>query len=240
MSTADDRLRRRRAAGLAPSYQLFYDEPVHLVRGDGVWVYDADGNRYLDCYNNVPSVGHAHPRVVRALSDQAALLNTHTRYLHEHVVELAERLGATAAGRSAHLLLRVHRHRSQRSRRADRPHGHRQPRRDRDRAFVPRQLRPGRQALDRQLPGGGAARLAGRGRTTEHVQGADPDGDRRSGSGRCYAELVDDAADALGAARPRHRGVAGRHQLGLERGADRSTRLRHPFRRDRSRATVDW
>ena len=98
MSTADDELRRRRAASLAPSYQLFYDEPVHLVRGDGVWVYDADGNRYLDCYNNVPSVGHAHPRVVQALADQAALLNTHTRYLHEHVVELAERLGAILPG----------------------------------------------------------------------------------------------------------------------------------------------
>jgi 4-aminobutyrate aminotransferase-like enzyme len=98
VNTADDQLRRRRAAGLAPSYQLFYDEPVHLVRGDGVWVYDAEGNRYLDCYNNVPSVGHAHPRVVRALSDQAALLNTHTRYLHEHVVELAERLGTMLPG----------------------------------------------------------------------------------------------------------------------------------------------
>jgi len=93
VSTTDDELRQRRAASLAPSYQLFYDEPVHLVRGDGVWVHDAQGNRYLDCYNNVPSVGHAHPRVVAALTTQAGLLNTHTRYLHENVVELAERLG---------------------------------------------------------------------------------------------------------------------------------------------------
>ncbi len=94
----DDDLRRRRAAVLAPSYQLFYDDPVHLVRGDGVWLFDAEGNRYLDCYNNVPSVGHAHPRVVAALADQTGLLNTHTRYLHEHVVELAERLGASLPG----------------------------------------------------------------------------------------------------------------------------------------------
>jgi 4-aminobutyrate aminotransferase-like enzyme len=83
---------------LAPSYQLFYDEPVQLVRGEGIWVWDADGRRYLDCYNNVPSVGHAHPRVVAALIEQASLLNTHTRYLHEKVVDLAERLGAGLAG----------------------------------------------------------------------------------------------------------------------------------------------
>jgi 4-aminobutyrate aminotransferase-like enzyme len=94
----DHDLIRRRAAVLAPSYQLFYDEPVHLVRGEGVWLIDAEGNRYLDCYNNVPSVGHAHPRVVSALARQTGLLNTHTRYLHEHVVELAERLGNSLPG----------------------------------------------------------------------------------------------------------------------------------------------
>ena len=96
--SADGELLRRRAAALAPSYQLFYDEPVHLVRGEGAWLYDADGKRYLDCYNNVPSVGHAHPRVVAALAGQSSLLNTHTRYLHEHVVELAERLAASLPG----------------------------------------------------------------------------------------------------------------------------------------------
>jgi 4-aminobutyrate aminotransferase-like enzyme len=96
--SSDADLVRRRAAVLAPSYQLFYDEPVHLVRGEGVWLYDVDGKRYLDCYNNVPSVGHAHPRVVAALARQTGLLNTHTRYLHEHVVELAERLGASLPG----------------------------------------------------------------------------------------------------------------------------------------------
>jgi 4-aminobutyrate aminotransferase-like enzyme len=95
---ADADLLRRRLAALAPSYQLFYDEPVHLVRGEGVWLFDADGNRYLDCYNNVPCVGHAHPRVVAALAEQTGLLNTHTRYLHEHVVALAERLATSLPG----------------------------------------------------------------------------------------------------------------------------------------------
>ncbi len=94
----DTELLARRARALAPSYQLFYDDPVHLVRGEGVWLYDPDGRRYLDCYNNVPSVGHAHPRVVDALVHQASLLNTHTRYLHAAVVELAERLGAMLPG----------------------------------------------------------------------------------------------------------------------------------------------
>jgi 4-aminobutyrate aminotransferase-like enzyme len=96
--TSDADLLRRRATALAPSYQLFYDDPVQLVRGDGVWVFDAGGNRYLDCYNNVPSVGHAHPRVVAAVANQTAQINTHTRYLHENVVELAERLAASLAG----------------------------------------------------------------------------------------------------------------------------------------------
>jgi 4-aminobutyrate aminotransferase-like enzyme len=87
-------LRTRRESALAPSYQLFYDDPVHLVRGEDVWVTDVDGNRLLDCYNNVPSVGHAQPPLVAALAGQAAQLNTHTRYLHDEVVRLAERLGS--------------------------------------------------------------------------------------------------------------------------------------------------
>jgi 4-aminobutyrate aminotransferase-like enzyme/Ser/Thr protein kinase RdoA (MazF antagonist) len=88
-------LRERRGRALGPSYRLFYDRPVHLVRGEGTWLYDAEGGRYLDCYNNVASVGHCHPHVVAALSRQAATLNTHTRYLHDHVVRYAERLSAT-------------------------------------------------------------------------------------------------------------------------------------------------
>ena len=80
-STAANRL-------LGPAYRLFYEHPVHLVRGEGVWLFDQKGRPYLDVYNNVPVVGHCHPRVVEALSRQAATLNTHTRYLHESVLDL--------------------------------------------------------------------------------------------------------------------------------------------------------
>jgi 4-aminobutyrate aminotransferase-like enzyme len=82
----------RRAALLGPAYRLFYETPLHLVRGDGVWLYDRDGNAYLDTYNNVASVGHCHPRVVAAMADQAATLATHTRYLHDAVLDYADRL----------------------------------------------------------------------------------------------------------------------------------------------------
>jgi len=77
---------------MGSAYRLFYDKPIHLVRGEGVWLYDADGRRYLDMYNNVPHVGHCHPHVVEAICQQAITLNTHTRYLHDNVVNLAERL----------------------------------------------------------------------------------------------------------------------------------------------------
>ncbi len=87
-----DSLLERRYRVLGRNSPLFYDKPLHLVRGEGVWLYDAEGKRYLDAYNNVPHVGHCHPRVVAALSRQAAMLNTHTRYLDENVVAYAERL----------------------------------------------------------------------------------------------------------------------------------------------------
>ena len=82
----------RRTALLGPAYRLFYDTPLHLVRGDGVWLYDRDGNAYLDAYNNVASLGHCHPRVVAALAAQAGMLSTHTRYLHDAVLDYADRL----------------------------------------------------------------------------------------------------------------------------------------------------
>lgn len=85
--------RRRRLLG--PGYQLFYQNPLHLVRGEGVWVHDVDGQRYLDVYNNVPSVGHCHPHVVDALCRQARLLNTHTRYLDDNILDFAEKLLST-------------------------------------------------------------------------------------------------------------------------------------------------
>lgn len=91
----DQALLERRYRVLGRNAPLFYERPVHLVRGKGVWVTDADGRDYLDVYNNVPHVGHCHPRVVDAIAKQVATLNIHTRYLHETVVEYAERLTAT-------------------------------------------------------------------------------------------------------------------------------------------------
>ena len=85
----------RRTRLLGPSMSLFYEEPVHIVRGEGVWLWDADGKRYLDCYNNVPHVGHCNARVVAAITEQASTLNTHTRYLHEGILDYVERLTAT-------------------------------------------------------------------------------------------------------------------------------------------------
>lgn len=85
----------RRERLLGPNMTTFYDDPVHIIRGKGAWLWDADGNQFLDCYNNVPHVGHAHPKVVEAITQQAATLNTHTRYLHEGIVNYGERLTAT-------------------------------------------------------------------------------------------------------------------------------------------------
>jgi len=91
----DDELRaRRRVLGSALS-SLTYERPLHLVRGEGSRMFDRDGRAYLDAYNNVPVVGHSHPRVVTAIARQAATLNTNTRYLHRTVIDLAERLVAT-------------------------------------------------------------------------------------------------------------------------------------------------
>ncbi|MCO4759362.1 MAG: aminotransferase class III-fold pyridoxal phosphate-dependent enzyme [Oceanospirillaceae bacterium] len=88
-------LLQRRTKLIGKHSPLFYDEPLQLVKGEDVWVFDQNGKRYLDVYNNVPHVGHCHPHVVKALTDQASTLNTHTRYLHENIVKYAERLTAT-------------------------------------------------------------------------------------------------------------------------------------------------
>lgn len=85
---------RRRRVNLSTSLSLSYREPIHMVRGDGAFLIDAEGNRWLDLVNNVAHVGHEHPRVVRALHDQAAKLNTNTRYLHPNIVDYAERMRA--------------------------------------------------------------------------------------------------------------------------------------------------
>ena len=65
-----DQMIKRRERLLGPAYRLFYDRPLNIVRGEGVWLFDCDGNRYLDMYNNVAHVGHCHPHVVQAIKKQ--------------------------------------------------------------------------------------------------------------------------------------------------------------------------
>ena len=89
-------LAARREAVLGPAMEaLTYDAPIHVVEASGVWMTTADGRRYLDAYNNVPCVGHGHPRVTEAIARQSRRVNTNMRYLHEAAIELAERLLAT-------------------------------------------------------------------------------------------------------------------------------------------------
>jgi len=87
-------LAERRAQVLPPNLSLSYASPIHVVRGLGTRLFDPMGRSYLDCVNNVAHVGHEHPAVVRAGQRQMAVLNTNTRYLHERVIEYAERLTA--------------------------------------------------------------------------------------------------------------------------------------------------
>jgi 4-aminobutyrate aminotransferase-like enzyme len=105
--TLDPELRRiveRRSRLLGPAYKPFYRHPVRIVRAEGVHLYDADGQAYLDAYNNVPSVGHCHPRVVEAIARQAATLNTHTRYANDLILDYAERLLATYPAQIGHVM----------------------------------------------------------------------------------------------------------------------------------------
>ena len=81
--------RRQQLMGQAT---LFYQSPVHIVRGEGVYLYDDAGRKYVDMYNNVPCVGHANPHVVAAVAKQLGTLNVHSRYLHEGILDFAERL----------------------------------------------------------------------------------------------------------------------------------------------------
>ncbi|SDX90371.1 aspartate aminotransferase family protein [Citreimonas salinaria] len=95
MTRSTGKMLADRARLLGPNVSTFYEDPVHFVKGEGVWLWDADGRRYLDCYNNVPHVGHCNPRVVEAICRQAGTLNTHTRYLHDMILDYVERLTAT-------------------------------------------------------------------------------------------------------------------------------------------------
>lgn len=90
MVNPTDLLARRRVLG--PAYRLFYNEPLYPVRAEDVWLYDGNGQRFLDAYNNVPVVGHCNPEVVAAMIKQASTLCTHTRYLHHLILDYADRL----------------------------------------------------------------------------------------------------------------------------------------------------
>jgi len=92
MQPSTDELVARRAHIFGVGAPLFYQQPIHIVRGEGAFLFDADGRRYVDMYNNVPCVGHANPHVVEAMRLQAGTLNVHSRYLHEGVIDYAERL----------------------------------------------------------------------------------------------------------------------------------------------------
>jgi 4-aminobutyrate aminotransferase-like enzyme len=98
----EERLRQR-AKVFGSASVLFYERPLEFVRGEGCWLYDAQGVAYLDAYNNVPSVGHCHPRVVAATAQQLAELNVHTRYLHPHIIEFAQELLATVPARLSNI-----------------------------------------------------------------------------------------------------------------------------------------
>ena len=96
----------RRDALLGPAYRLMYERPLHIVRGEGAWLIDPEGRRYLDAYNNVTSLGHCHPAVTEAICRQVQTLATNTRYLHDTILELAERLLASVPETElAHLML---------------------------------------------------------------------------------------------------------------------------------------
>ena len=88
-------LTEKRQQVLGGAYRLFYRNPVHLVRGKGQYLWDAAGDRYLDVYNNVASIGHCHPAVIDAVHEQMGLLNTHTRYLHERILDYSADLLTT-------------------------------------------------------------------------------------------------------------------------------------------------
>src|SRR5687768_8088130 len=86
---------QRRSRILGSGLRQYYDRPFFPVRAEGVWIYDANNQAYLDAYNNVPHVGHCHPDVSAALCNQAQILNTNTRYLFESILDYAEQLIST-------------------------------------------------------------------------------------------------------------------------------------------------
>ena len=95
----------RRLSHLGAASVLFYREPIQMVSASGAWMTAADGTRYLDFYNNVPSVGHSHPRVAAAVADQIARLNTNMRYLVAVVDDYLDALLAKLPSRLENIVL---------------------------------------------------------------------------------------------------------------------------------------
>jgi 4-aminobutyrate aminotransferase-like enzyme len=77
MSVEELLARRRRVMGASP---VFYKEPVHIVRGEGIWLYDDTDKQYMDCYNNVPCVGHCHPHIVEVIHKQPAIVDISVKW----------------------------------------------------------------------------------------------------------------------------------------------------------------
>ncbi|SDX78627.1 4-aminobutyrate aminotransferase [Ruegeria halocynthiae] len=94
----------RRARLLGPAYRLFYSNPVEFSRANGVFLYDSDGNEYLDAYNNVVSVGHCHPHVNAAIAKQMEVMCTHTRYMQDGILDFAETLLDTFETEIGHVM----------------------------------------------------------------------------------------------------------------------------------------
>jgi 4-aminobutyrate aminotransferase-like enzyme/Ser/Thr protein kinase RdoA (MazF antagonist) len=94
LARTSEEIVQKRKVRLSTSLSLSYRKPINVVRGEGASLFDNDGNRWLDLVNNVAHVGHEHPRVVEAITAQAKLLNTNTRYLHPTIIEYADRMRA--------------------------------------------------------------------------------------------------------------------------------------------------
>ncbi len=102
---AIDELVQARLNTLGPTSVLFYKEPLEMVRGRGVWLFDNEDNQYLDAYNNVAVLGHSHPAVTDAVSTQLTKINTHSRYLDSKSHQYASKLLATLPMNDARLVM---------------------------------------------------------------------------------------------------------------------------------------
>ena len=85
-------IQKLRKKHIAPSFSVSYDKPLHIVFGKGQYLYDSDGNKFLDAVNNIQHIGHSHPKVIEAIEIQSKKLNVNTRYLDETIVKYAKEL----------------------------------------------------------------------------------------------------------------------------------------------------